>query len=405
MSTQAEMMQDKFSSIFEHMHDISFTGSDIWITFHYQEVKDVLPECGDLFNQVNNYDIDNLEHIPPFDNLPEEGEKIKILTSSEILRRYNIFTSRNPDSATKKYFNIVALDSRIPDYTGWLFLIGRNLSPERPETFSDVDTCFAVYEKLKQLADHTFPGSIAFLCSKTILEVPSRFTTPCVSKLEHTEDFLHVDLTSSRPECSIFKSVLYENLSRVDKDQRLEKFFSIFDTIMQEFKISRSIHYDRYNLNILKKELDESFITINEKIRNSVENVKGELILIVSMAFVLTQFDYDWVKGTIENIIILASLVVASIIYTYLMRYDKETLSDLEKIVDEEKARLDEIIVEEVHENEKTKMISADAARLKKNIDSHTKFLKFCLVVIWLPLLISLVLMIIHICPGSTPTP
>ncbi|MBK5246340.1 MAG: hypothetical protein JJE49_03595 [Peptostreptococcaceae bacterium] len=402
MSTEIEMRQDRFSIIFKHLISIKYDNQNIWMTFKFADVRDILVECSMLFDEINNITIDGREYEPKFDSLPKQGGQITILTSSAILGTSQIFVARNIHSATNKYMNRLINPPEMTDLSGWTYLIEENYSSIIPNTFLDVDASFAVFEKLSQLSDHKFSGIMAFLCGKTILEVPSSFNINCVLKLKNAKDFLDTNFNKSNPELNIFKSVLYENLSIVDMEDRLEKFFSRFDIILQEFKVSCSIHYEKYNLNLLKKDLDESFIALNEKIKKSVDNVKGELILIVSMAFALSQFDLDWSGSMVNNIIIFVSLILASIIYSFLIHYDKRSLNDLNKIVDEENDRLKEIMVEEKYQSDKSQMISKDVEKLKDNIKSHHRFLTFCLISIWLPLFI-LILGIIYTCMTQTP--
>ena len=395
MSSETEMMQERFRAIFDKEVSVEYDNSNIWMTFDYQGVRDILPGSELLFDPHNNYNIDDPEYQLPFDSLPETGERIKILTSPEILGQQKIFAARDIGRATSKYLQLVKLSPGMVDLSGWIFLLGDSLCAEKPPEFDNVDTSYKVFDKFQQLSDHRFSGVMAFLCGKTILEVPSIFNKDCVAKLDHAEEFLKVNFNESNPEWSIFKSVIYDNLSRVEKADRLVKFFSIFDTILQEFKVSCSIHYEKYNLNLLKKELDESFISLNEKIRNSVDNVKGELILIVSMAFALSQFDFMWGGGTAKNIIIGVSLILASVIYSYLIWNDKESLEKLREIVDAEKERLGEISVEEKYETEKSRSIKKNADCLSDRIKYHNCFLTFCLISIWLPIIILIIALIV----------
>jgi len=397
MSSDAKMRQKIFSTIFEKKIDIHYDNSNIWLTFDFQAVREILPDCGNLFDPINNFEIDNNEFEPPFNNLPEEGNQIKILTSTEILEDCWIFSAKDIGKATNKYLSRIESSSGEFVLSDWLFLIGDSLSEEMPTVFFDVNTNYQVFRKLQKLSDHKFSGVMAFLCGKTILEVPSVFNRDCVVRLDNANEFININFNDSNPEWSIFKSVLYDNLSRVEKANRLVKFFTIFDTIVQEFKISCSIHYERYNLNVLKKELDESFISLNEKVRNSVDNVKGELILIISMAFALSQFDFNWGDNTAKNIIIGVSLFLASIIYSYLISNDKSSLKALNKIVDDEKKRLAEVTIEKKYEGEKSQLIQNNADCLSENIKRHDSFLTFCLFSVWVPIG-SLLIGIIVLC-------
>ncbi|WP_422477263.1 hypothetical protein [Pleomorphochaeta sp. DL1XJH-081] len=404
MPTEMEMMQEQFSILFRHVINIDYDDNNLLITFSFLDIRNALPKCETLFDKNNNINIDGREYEPVFNELPTDGDRVTILTSSAILNKAQIFSANDFATSTRKYVKWLATDSERANLSGWKFLIGQEYINEMPQVFIDAQECFSVYKKLSKLADHKFSGTMAFLCSKTILEVPSKFNEKCVYKLDNASEFLNTNYDNSTPEGNIFKSVLYDNLSKVDKKDRLEKFFSRFDIIIQEFKVSCSIHYDKYNLNQLKKNLDESFISLNDKIKNSVENVKGELILIVSMAFALSQFDLEWSGSIVKNIIIFASLLLASVIYSFLIHFDKKSLLNLGKIVDAENERLNEILVEERFESEKTKMISEDVKLLKENIDSHSRFLTFCLFSIWLPLLILIIGIVIIYFTGLLDT-
>lgn len=401
MISDAKKLQELFSDLHSNLIKIDYDKGNIWITLKYQETKQILSQCQVLFDPDNNIEIDRKEYVPDFDHLPPEGIEIQILTSLSKMKNAHILIAKNIESCQNHYVQeMIAADKKI-DLDCWYFLIGESLFSQIPIELENAQICFSVFQHLRNIADHIYSGMFVFLCGPAVLEIPNDFLSTYVTELQKLESFVLINFKEAQPELKIFKSVLYENLSKVDKKDRLQKFFSCFDTIIQEFIVSCNIYYENYSLYQLKRELDETCITLNEKIKMSVENVKGELLLIITMAFAVSQFDYHWGESNIKNIIIIASILLASIIYTFLINYDRSNLADLELIVEAEETRLKIIGVDDKQKSEKFAMISKDVGRLRKSISSHKCFLILCIVAIWIPILILVVGLFLKI-PGKT---
>ncbi len=393
------LAQQQFQSLAQYILSVDHISKiHVMIQYDYEKCSSIISSCFDLFGN-ETFDIDDKETT--LDKLPPNGKTLEFVffdLDSKGIKAFN----KLKDLCAE--FCVAARNGNAGLNEEFLYLIGNQCYEpfelkKDPIVKNTLDCCFA-YRRLAELADYSNADSFV-LISDILIQYDKGIVCEDVCELKLMDHFsaaFDSVIDDKQIGLALLKSEINNALKDVKKEQRVHAFFERFDLIMQSYSISRGNYLKRYGIDNLKRELESSWISLNEKIRSTLQNLKAELLVFLTMFLTLSEYSKSWAGGNMaKNAFLLSGIVITIVIYILLIQQDKNALKKMKEDVEKEKFRIEQLpcfkMADSNDPNDKIQEMTKTFGSLKNSIKCNIALLWGGQIALFIPLALFLIMM------------
>lgn len=399
-----------FLELFNIINKINVYGDEnIEFEFSYNETSKNL-----LTNNTNLFETDTIlidDDTFELCDIPEYGNKITIYTHPNLLKKAKVFFSINMDDLYKDFIlskksvintsiNKIAIYLVCDNSSKGAALYTYNQLP--PKVNYILENKF-ILNYLKTLADYDMGDNLLFL-SQNLIKLNIDLNLQDITPVSNYSYIKELQINKNEETKRIFISILYKKLNSVEYNKRLKFFFQYFDEIMNEYKINSQIYYSDFDIYKIHNYLDKTWLEINQKIKKSIINLKGEVFLIISGGLSVTKLDFgNNHLGVYGLIVLLIIFLIGAIIYSSFFKVDINELNYINNTL----IKNHEEYINKLNnkENINIKEILGQIEDQKHTVKNKLKLLKACRKISYLPVLFIIIELIKTIWLVSYPSP
>lgn len=359
--------------------NFSNNSDNITVSFDYQRFLKFIDNevIIQLFDNTSNPIIDGNEYS--LKNLPEQGLRIVLLVDEDKWIRNGFSFCKDENDECQKIW--LSSQTSVADYSFRHYIIHNKIEkwPKLCDKGNKTVDALRLFEKLKDISDFQPSSNSILFLDKAVLEIQKSPGLMFTGNQKSLETFVTEDFNNNKTNFVLFKSVLYNKLVNFPPQDRFEKLLVNFDQVMQEYKITCGNYYEKYSLHQLQIQLNEAWILLNDKIKESLKDVKEGIILLLSTLVAFSQFDFSWQTEIIKNIAVLLFLIAATVIYVWILIQSIKRTKHMNVMVVQEELRLKQIRGEEKTNNDE--IIDSEMNDIRNSISSTIKMLKACIII------------------------
>lgn len=265
------------------------------------------------------------------------GEEIKLSLLPELFEIFKYRTDFYPLRWQKFLNSSPAEKPFYIDEDKRLYLI----ELEEPDFFSKMRQWDQIKEIVTNISDYIIThGCILF--KKRKLEILFAFISDMINaEIEGTlitEILKDLESDDNKEErISIFKSVLEEFLYNHPAEKRFAYLLNNFKQIYHSYKYGYDLYLEQFSYEKLKTEFKEDNVEYLKRIGEALDHIKNQVLIISTEAVAISQIDFlDPIN--IKTILIAAVVLLATIIYSFVLHNQHQTLKDInEEIKDKQR--------------------------------------------------------------------
>ncbi|MGD6731367.1 MAG: hypothetical protein ACPKMZ_09880 [Pleomorphochaeta sp.] len=403
-----------FFELFNLINKINVYGEEnIEFIFSYKETsKNLLINNSVLFDDNILIDDEDFE----FDSLPESGNVLQAYTHPDQLSKYSkvLFFLSMEDLYKEFIINEKSVIGSSQN-NAFLYLIidesdkGATLYEfsELPNKVKNILENKFILSYLKTIADYDMGNDLLFL-SKDLIKLNIDLNLKDVTSVLNYSYIKEYELNKNEATKRIFISILYKKLNSVEYNKRLKFFFKHYDEIMNEYKINSQIYYSDFDIFKIHNYLDNKWLEINQKIKDSINNLKGEALLIISGGLSVTKLGFGNDElGFYSLIVLFIVFFIGAVIYNTFFKVDIYELKYIKDIliknIEEYIQKIDSLKEEKLNIKEINLQIGAQ----KNNINNKIILFWLCRIISFFPVLlivIEIIKLFYFKAPPSTPS-
>ena len=214
-----------------------------------------------------------------------------------------------------------------------------------PQEVKNVLDYKVLFNVLEELSDHTTPHEyILFYDHKLIikksidiLQEPDT-PVPCISVIESLSN--EINRTEHKEQrYSILKNILDKVLFHEVTEKRLIILIEKINEIYDSFLVSFDLYINEFSYSKLKSDFQHDVLNYFERLSTSVADIRSQVIIISTSAIALSQLSND---SIVKNILIVLSILTATIIYNIILLNQKESVQRIAKEIEDKEKLLKE---------------------------------------------------------------
>ncbi len=385
----------EFLSIFDSINRINFNG-DMNIEFElpFNEIsKHLLEKNSDLFDE--SFLIDDCNY--QINEFPKSGKIITAFTHPKNLSNIaKVYICSSMNNLYEKFISSESIIIGNSSYIKYLYLIADDSTKGAslykfsglPNKVNDILENKFIIKNLKTLADYDMGKKLLFL-SKDLINININITLKDITTVSNYSYIKDFEINKKEETKRIFISILHNKLNGVEANNRLKFFLQHYDEIMNEYKINSQIYYSDFDIYKIHNYLDKKWLEINQKIKDSINNLKGEALLIISGGLSVTKLGFGNNElGFYSLIVLFIVFFIGAVIYNTFFKVDIYELKYIKDIliknIEEYIQKIDPLKEEKLNIKEINLQIEAQ----KNNINNKIILFRLCRIISFFPVLL-----------------
>ncbi len=368
--------------------------SVITITIEAERFKSIISEYPDLLSNKDSIEADGMV----YDNISDLPINAHEITIALDLKPFNCIAFKDCSSLVDRMASSMREDKYLLE-EGLYIIDGKVYSGhEAIDTFASVreaDSCYQLLHAFKCLADYK-SGNNFFIIGgvSKLLEYSTnglKGSDLCDVRCG-LDAFLAITNGKDERLKQILRSEINNHVPMVASPlERVVAFLNSIEIIISSFRLCESRYLHPFESQNLRAAYYKEIKSVGNEIRNSLQNLKAELLVFLSMFFAMSEV---YISGDIEiKILVFASLLIAGILCFALLCSDRKQLKDVQTKIDYEIKELRKIEGDKETEKDNESYLN-EFYSLKKSAQRNNRLLMAAQVASFLPLIMAVVIMV-----------
>ena len=396
-----QLIREKLQELLSSSKDIHWGDDHSFVVIDCNFDTFMKVKCDELlsyfFTNECTIDVDSMTY-DDFSRLPARGGVVSIGFN---LKPIDVRAYKVIDDIYNPIITSINSNSEPLQNEKCLYLIGKELYSRANliSSFSMVRNildCNTVLKALKEIADYQDNETFIILGGNDrIVQYSTKIRLGDICDVSIYKNFFIEASQNINSEIrQLLKSEVNNHVGhRKTKQERTSDIFSSLSMIMDDFQIVRSTYLKDFDSQNIRSKFNIRERNFEKEIKNSLQNLKSELILFLSAFFAMSEV-YN-TQSTTVSILIIIALAITGLICCCLLNSDRNQLKAMKKSIDEEEKKLDEI-KNDINNSSATEFVQKLKV-LRKSIIINSRLICVAMVTSFLPLVTAIVIMLVQL--------